>query len=91
MDNTIYIESKNYDKWERLREAQKIFNQYNIKFNMFNNGIQWIVYHKDEELEYYPTTGRWRVKDNPSTKTQQTYLKGILEYMGYNVEILISK
>ncbi len=88
-NNTIYIEAKIYDKWERLREAQKIFNRLNIKYYMHNGGIQWLVENGEEELEYYPTTGRWRVKDDPKQKTNQTWLKGILEHMGYIVEEII--
>jgi len=88
-ENIIYVKAKNYDKWERMREAQKIFNSLNIKFKVFNNGIQWIIYNEDEELEYFPTTGRWRVKDNPNTKTQQTYLIGILRHMDYIVEEIV--
>ena len=88
-ENIVYVQAKNYDKWERLREAQKVFNSLNIKYYMHNGGIQWLVEYGDEELEYYPTTGRWRIKDNPNTKTQQTYLVGILRHMDYTVEEII--
>ena len=81
----INIKRDHNDKWERLREAKDTFNKNNIKFNVYNNGIQWVVYNDDEELEYYPTTGRWRILDGDKLrKTTQTYLAGILTHLGYD-------
>ena len=82
--NIIQIKLKHYDRWERLREAKNTFNKNNIKFNVYNNGIQWVVYNDEEEIEYYPTTGRWRILDgDKSRKTTQTYLAGLLSHLGY--------
>ncbi len=78
----VHIKLKHYDKWERLREANKIFTTLNIGFNIYNGGIHYVIDHKDEEIHYWPTTGRWFSK---TTNQKGRFLKSLLNYLGFNV------
>ena len=83
----IQIKLKHYDKWERLREAQKVFKKLNVKHEIHNNGIHWIIEYNDTEINYWPTTGKWYIADPKHQSThEERFLGGILKYMGYQFQ-----
>ena len=49
-NQTIQIKRKHYDKWERLREAERVLNKLNIHFESHNMHLQWIIETSTEDI-----------------------------------------
>ena len=87
----VHVKHVIYDKWERAQEAQKIFNSLNIKYSVYNNGSHWKIDYNDQEIDYWPTTGKWYIVDTKHKCTHdERFLAGILRYMGYDVKEMMN-
>ncbi len=80
-----FIKKIHYDKWERLREAEKVFKQLDIKFDSHNQHLHWIFQHNDQEINYWATTGKWwNSTTNHRATEEERYLSGLLTHLNYD-------
>lgn len=77
---------REYRKEKRKRNktnSTDLLKQHSINFEEKNNGVHLIIHHNDKTLDFYPSTGLWRDREN---KRQKRGIFPLLRYLGVKVE-----
>ena len=80
----IKIKAKEHDKFKRMKEAREVLNNVSgCSFTEQKNPYHWIVSYNDEEIHYWPTTGKWYIPaKNLKCEYRTRFLAGLLTYIG---------
>ena len=73
------------DKKEILKSiAKKVFEEYELEYTEYNNGLHWKVVNGDKSVDYFPTTGSYF---EPATGLKGKGLEQFLLFMEVVEEI----
>lgn len=88
-----YLEA-NQPRWEKLKEERKqkkaglkqsaalIFAEWNVEYEEVNKSL-WLVDFEGDQIYFYPTTNRWRVKGKKITyysRNAQDFLEKVYRF-----------
>lgn len=70
-------EKKQTQRQQKLSSAELVFLENQVPYQVVRSGV-WLVNYLGEEIYFYPTTNRWRVKGKKTTY----YSRGALDFLG---------
>lgn len=63
---------------KKQAEAMETLNKYSIHFTTFNNGIHFVVTGRNDLIDFWPTTGKWKTRKSNITSNGITRLVNFL-------------
>jgi len=76
----VKIKNRVATKQERVVEASRVFGILGIAVVKKNQGFHWLFSFRGEEVEYWPSTGKWYIPGKGLRSVYNTrFLAGLLK------------